>query len=248
MPSFSAESAAALGGPGWLASDRQAALERFTASELPTSAAEEWRYSRIEALDLDRFGPAIEPPGAAPITSAAAGSLDVPGLLDLTALLGAVGSGATVVETRDGFVTRVRGVGGEVTVDRLSAAGAGPEPLGELAGEPDALATLNRAFAPDPLLITVAPGSAASPVVIVHWCTGDDLALFPRILLRVGESAEAQVLEVVAGPAGCLVVPVTELDVAGAAHLSYLHVQALGPAAWQIGLQASRVAADGGLV
>jgi Fe-S cluster assembly protein SufD len=60
--------------------------------------------------------------------------------------------------------------------------------------------------------------------------------------------AEVRVVEVVVGQAAALVVPVTELDVGAGAHLSYLQVQLLGPAAWQIGLQGSRVAKDGVLV
>jgi Fe-S cluster assembly protein SufD len=43
-------------------------------------------------------------------------------------------------------------------------------------------------------------------------------------------------------------VPVTELDVEAAARLGYLNLQTLGPRAWQIGLQASRVGRDGDLV
>jgi Fe-S cluster assembly protein SufD len=37
--------------------DRVAAVERAAAAELPTTAEEIWRYSRIEELDLDRFTP-----------------------------------------------------------------------------------------------------------------------------------------------------------------------------------------------
>ena len=37
--------------------DRVAAAERAAAAELPTTAEEIWRYSRIEELDLDRFTP-----------------------------------------------------------------------------------------------------------------------------------------------------------------------------------------------
>ena len=52
----------------------------------------------------------------------------------------------------------------------------------------------------------------------------------------------------IAGPGAGLAVPVTELDVPGGARLSYLHVQDLGPDAWQIALQASRVSRDATLV
>jgi Fe-S cluster assembly protein SufD len=85
-------------------------------------------------------------------------------------------------------------------------------------------------------------------VLVVHWVTGDEAALFPRIRIEAGEDCEVSVLEVVAGPGRALVAPVTEIDVARAARVSYLQVQTLGDQAWQIGRQASRVASDATLV
>jgi Fe-S cluster assembly protein SufD len=83
---------------------------------------------------------------------------------------------------------------------------------------------------------------------VVHRCQTDGAGIFPRVLVEVGEGAEACVLEVVAGPADALVVPVTELDVAAGGRLGYLQVQLLGPAAWQIGLQSGQVDRDASLV
>jgi hypothetical protein len=44
-------------------------MERFLAAALPTDALEEWRYSRIDALDVDRYRPVEGPPsiGSSPI-------------------------------------------------------------------------------------------------------------------------------------------------------------------------------------
>lgn len=223
--------------------DRRAAAERFADRALPTSALEEWRYSRIDALDLDRYQPALTaglpPPGSG---------------AEVEDLLGAVGAGGTgrtgmtVIETRDGYLTSQPGTQPGVTVERISGPEALPVGLGEIAGEPDSFAALNRAFAPDPLRIRVARGAQAGPVVVVHRADQDRAAVFPRVLVEAGELAEVQVVELVVGRAAALVVPVTELDVGAGAHLSYLQVQLLGPAAWQIGLQGSRVAKDGVLV
>ena len=155
-----------------------------------------------------------------------------------------MGAGVTLVETCDGWVSAISGADPAVTAGRVSELGSLPPGWGDLAGEPDAFATANRAFGPDPVLISVRPGASAAPVVVVHWCSADGAALFPRTVVHAGEDSEVAVLEVVAGPGRCLVAPVTEIDVARAARVSYLQLQTLGSDAWQVALQASRVAAD----
>jgi Fe-S cluster assembly protein SufD len=223
---------------------RREAAERFLATALPTDALEEWRYSRIDALDLERFqpaGPPAEAMGPDRPDRAAANDL-------VQALVGLVGRPATIVETVDGYVAQAHGSDRAVTVERLSAPDARPVDLGAIAGEPDAFAVLNRAFAPGPVRIRVGRGPETSRIAVVHWVDGDDVAVFPRLLVELEEQAEALVLEVIAGPGAGLAVPVTELDVPGAARLAYLHVQDLGPDAWQIALQASRVSRDATVV
>jgi Fe-S cluster assembly protein SufD len=158
--------------------------------------------------------------------------------------LAALGTGVTSIETRDGHLVSVHAADRHVAVDRLSAPDAPRADLGVIAGEPDAFAVLNRAFSPAPLRIRVARGAAAKPIVVVHRVDADGAALFPRLLMELAEQGTATVIEIVAGSGDALVAPVTELDVAAAARLSYLHVQLLGPGAWQIALQASRVARD----
>jgi Fe-S cluster assembly protein SufD len=222
-----------LSGPRWLRAERRLAAERWLGARLPTDALEEWRYSRIDALDLDRFAPAAPPSPRAPVA-----------FPDVAGMVAALGAGLTSIETRDGYVVSVHAADRHVAVDRLSAPDAPRVELGAISGEPDAFTVLNRAFTPAPLRIRVARGAAASPVVVVHRVETDGAALFPRILVELEEQASATVVEIVAGPGAALVVPVTELDVAGGAHLSYLQVQLLDPAAWQIALQSGRVGRD----
>ncbi|MGH9054440.1 MAG: SufB/SufD family protein, partial [Acidimicrobiales bacterium] len=163
-------------------------------------------------------------------------------------LLGGLEAGATIIETHDGYVSRVHGSDPAVTVERLSAPDAAPAELGGVSGEPDALATLNLAFAPAPVRVRVSRGCRAKPVVVVHNVGAEAAALFPRTLVEMEPLAEASMLEVVAGGPAALVVPVTEVDVADGAHLGYLHVQLLGSGAWQLGHQASRVGRDSSFV
>ena len=123
-----------------------------------------------------------------------------------------------------------------VRVDVLSAEGTELPGFEDLVGDGDAFATLNLALSPDPLRIRIT-GRPADPIVLVHRTTGHDLSVFPRVRIELEEESDAIVVEVVEGPGSNLVVPVTEIDLAAGAQLSYLHSQLLGPDAWQIALQ-----------
>jgi len=57
MHAFTTDASRALGGPAWIADRRLAAAERLADLTWPTSAEEVWRYSRIDAFDLDRYAP-----------------------------------------------------------------------------------------------------------------------------------------------------------------------------------------------
>ncbi|HET9691104.1 MAG TPA: SufD family Fe-S cluster assembly protein [Acidimicrobiales bacterium] len=156
-------------------------------------------------------------------------------------------AGAVLVDVGAGGGVTVRGTHPAVTVTDLSAPDAPDTDLGAISGEPDVLVALNLALAPAPVVVDIArsAGGGVPTVVVVHRSGPDATATFPRLLVRVAADADAAVAEVVAGPdVDALVVPVTELDVADAGRLGFLHVQLLGRRAWQIGLQASRVGRD----
>jgi Fe-S cluster assembly protein SufD len=59
MSTVSIDDVTGLGGPGWLADRRGAAAEQARAAAMPSAEEEVWRYSPIDALDLDRFAPAV---------------------------------------------------------------------------------------------------------------------------------------------------------------------------------------------
>lgn len=225
---------AALPGAEEVRSRRLAALRRFDAADLPTDSAEEWRYSRVEDLELDRYRPA----GSAPESPVA-----VPAAV--AALIGE--ASAPVIVTVDGWITETPTLPPGVELSDLSTAEA--DVVGTLSGEPDPFVALNAALAPSPLRIRVAARTVVdTPIAIVHVHTGGGTATFPRTVVDIGSQAEVTVLEVMAAADGAtgavLTVPVTELEVAEAANLRYVHVQLLGTDAWQIGLQASRVGRD----
>lgn len=235
LTAFTADAVAALPAAVGLDGHRQDALRRFEAADLPTDSAEEWRYSRIEELDLGRYRPADRPASPAELPSA------------VVALLGkalAAETPATVIVTSDGWLSPLPALPAGVEIRDQAA-------FGEVSGEPDPFVTLNAALAPSPLRIRVAPGQVLNaPLVVVHVATSAGAASFSRTVVEVGSQAEATVLEIAVGAdsqaadAKLLTVPVTELDVADAANLHYVHVQLHGAGAWQVGLQASRVGRD----
>ena len=59
LHTFSAEASASLAGPGWLRERRAAGYEAFASSPLPSESEEVWRYSPIDRLALDDFGPEL---------------------------------------------------------------------------------------------------------------------------------------------------------------------------------------------
>ena len=235
MTPFSPDASAALGGPDWLRDRRAAALERFTATALPSAEEELWRYSRVAELDLERHRPAVEAPS---------------GAWDLPAPLRDVPRAALVV-VRNGHLVSVEGgapgleVGPLVELDRTG------EALGAVAGEPaDAFASLHDAFVADPVLVRVARGAVVpDPVVVVSLVDGGGTAAFPRLVVRAGENSELTVYGHAASApdVDALVIPMVELDAGQASRLRYVDAQLLGQSVWQLGHQASRVGRDADL-
>ena len=241
MRTFPADVSAALGGPAWLAARRAEALDRLSGLTPPREAAEVWRYSPIDRLDLDAYQPAATAGLAAPPDVA-------------VALAGEFGQGPRVV-VRNGVVCALEraGLPDGVLLGPASALPEAPETLGEIVGSGDYFATLNTAFAPDALVLSVpARTHLEVPIVIVHWCDaaapdGPGSTSFPRTLVALGEDAQAQVVEVLTGPVGperSMVVPVGEYSVADRARLSYVIVQDLGPGAWHIARLGATVGRD----
>jgi len=236
---FSAGAAQALPGPDWLRQSRQASWERFSASELPRESEEIWRYSRIEELELSRYGPC--PPGGEVAID------ELPG--ELQALVGAVGAEATVLVSHNGGEGRILNPQNTLRVAAFGDAplGVGTPPAPVLNGPAaDIWTALNSAFVQVPWRVTVAAGDTVErPLVVVHWFDRDGCAVFPRIEVEVGDNASLRVVEIIASPdVDVLSVPVAHLHLHPGARLGFGHVQLLGGRAWQLGNQVSRVGKD----
>lgn len=263
--------ARALSGPAWLVERRSAAAESFTAQPVPSPEAEEWRYSPIAQLDLDRYelAPSQQQRSAAS-NSVAAGVGGVGGVV----ADGFAGDEViAVIECLNGRPIATEGtealaVAG-VTVGSLLDRGDGAELLGSVAAEAaDYFTLLNDAFAPAPVVVDVADGVRLSGTVLIRnhtigppvagtsaaaagkatASTANPVACFPRLVVRVGRDAEVRILDLQRSVGRALVVPVVELDVGDASRLGYLNIQDLAGDSWQLASHTARVARDATLV
>ena len=232
MTEFSPDVARALSGPSWLVDRRVAAVESFAAASMPDPSAEEWRYSPIGDLDLERFTPASGP-GDAPMPR-----FDV--------------EPAAYVRTVNGRIVAVD------VDEELARAGVHVGPLvdhadgmsrlgGVAADAGDHFTGLNDAFAAEPILVDVPRGVEIDrPIVVTHHAAGHCSASFPRLVVHVGDNSQVEVLDHHTSDedAVILVCPVVELDVSSAGRLGYLNLQELGSSTWQIGSQLARAGRD----
>ena len=244
LHTFTVDAAAALGGPQWLARRRLGAAEALQTQSVPTAESDVWRYSPIEDLDLDSYAPV---PGG---TDGRPGAAE-----EARALAGALGGAGGWVAVEGGRLVHVerRGLPGSVTLGGASGDGP-PRSLGQVVASSEIFVSMNDAFAPDVIVIDVpARTRVAAPILVVHRCEpgeGDgaagDGAVFPRLVVQVGDGAAVAVIEVLIGASRGrgLVVPVTELSVGDGAQLAYLGVQRLGAQIWHIGRIGATVGRD----
>ena len=243
MQSFTADAARALGGPDWLVDRRVAAAERAAALPLPSTDEEVWRYSRIAELDLDALTPATgAEPGAPGAPAGVQGVLDL--VPDRSATVVLHDGRPVLVELDAGLADR------GVVVAPASATSGAEDLVGAVTGEhEDLFGALNDAFCPDPVVVHVPRGVVLpGPVVVVEWLDRPDVATFTRLVVRLDEGAQADVVEWQGGgEVHSLAVPVLELDVDQGARLRHVQVQTRGRPTWQLARQVARVARDGSL-
>ncbi|HEX4218069.1 MAG TPA: Fe-S cluster assembly protein SufD [Acidimicrobiales bacterium] len=253
-------------GPSWLERRRTDAAERFATRPQPTEKDEVWRYSRIDELDLDRYHP---------VTGSGQGDMREPRTMErVRSLVERIGPRSALIVSLNGGLVGLEtssAVDGASSLGLLADHPEGEHLLGAVASDPGDFVLLNEAFAVDPVVIDVRPHAIVEdPIVIVHVVDGSSDAgggtVFPRTVVRAGDSAQSGVVEMIvdlaggvlgggataarAGSAGStpmLVVPVTEIHVGDGATLSYVSLQALGAATWQLGYQVSRIGSDASL-
>lgn len=200
---------------------RTAASKRLAGASLPSWELEEWRYSPIADLDLERYEPASATSELAPTTLAEIkASYPTPNLAVF----------------RNGVLVHNEGVIKQETDSKSN-----------VEGNDDLFADLNSVYASTTSVITVAPGAmVADDIVIVHLIDAEDIAVFPRLLIEAGDNSAVKVLEVYRSEdVNALVVPQIEVSCGQAANVGYVLAQHLGPRVWQIGSQISEVGQQG---
>ena len=113
----------------------------------------------------------------------------------------------------------------------------GPVASGVEATAPDLFAELNTAFGA-PVVVTIPAGAdVREPIVVTHHVADEGVAVFPRLVLDVGDDADVTVVERFTCDGRALVVPVLHMHAGRAARVRYLGVNELSERAWQIGHQ-----------
>ena len=202
---------------------RVQASQRLSGASLPSWELEEWRYSPIQELELERYTQASE---AAEL-----------GGDELVALREKYNTPNLVV-TRNGVVVHAEGLAAITDAD-----GDAPR----LAANGDLFGDMNEVYATAIVSVQVRAGKMIDEdVVIVHLIDQDGAAVFTRLEIVADESAAVKVLEVFESTdIDALVVPQIEISCAGSANVGYVSQQHLGPRVWQVGSQISEVGQQG---
>ncbi len=203
---------------------------------LPTSAAEVWRYSRVDALDFSGLHLAVAVDAA---TALAQFTMPVP--------LGEIAASVVVV---NGQVISI-----EVAPDaaalglRVLSGRDLPEISPVVVDGGDAMVDLSVAITSDAVLIEVPPRVEIAGVVqVCNVITEDDVLVGTRIIVRAGtQSAVAVVERVFGSDVRSVLLPVIEVDVDDAASVRFLSVQELGPKSTQIAHQQMSTGRDASL-
>ncbi len=241
---FSVDAARGLAGPDWLTARRSSAAEELAAATLPTTTAEEWRYSAIADFNpaAYRLATDTETGEAMPPSAEASALYDCD-----------TAETAAVIDIADGRVTTIQGAdelaAKGVHVGALVDASDGAELLGSVASSSaDYFTVFNDAFMDSPILVDVPAGVAIDGIIVIrNHLSIAKTAVFPRLVVRVAENSIAKVLDVQHCASEALTVPVVELDVAAGGRLGYVNLQTHDQKAWQIAAHTARVARDASL-
>jgi len=172
-------------GPEWLRLAREEALQRFLGRGFPTTRDEEWRFTNVAPIAETSFGRAAS---AAPDRRAIEPFL-FSGMGAQVVLVN--GRVSTALSSLDALPKGVR-------IEQLADVAPDVRLLLTMDGQPDAFGDLNRAFLEDAVAISVAPGVVVdAPVHVAAIAVADDRAqmIFPRVIVRVGEGAQATLVE-----------------------------------------------------
>ena len=209
----------------WLRELRASAWQHFESQGLPGRRDEDWKYTRLAALER------AQPQAAAAPQAAPDGLPDGCRLVFVGGRLVASWSqlptedGVQVLRLADALAT-----GGDALRSQLR--------VDDAAGPARVFATLNQALFEDGVWLRLAPGARLTqPLHIVHLGGADNASAHLRLLLELGEQAEALVVEHYLGTTDTAyhVNVLAQARLAVGARLRHVKVLREGPAAVHIG-------------
>jgi Fe-S cluster assembly protein SufD len=221
---FAPERLDSLPGPDWLRARRAELAGRAGEFELPSTDAEEWRYSRIDQLPLGELS-----------TVGAAVAERVPA--EVSEVIARLGDHSGHLVTVDGVVVAAMGCTEAEAAGVVFGAATDPEQVVIPEGHPDVFASWNPALAAAPLVLEVPAGAElAAPFLVVHHITAEASATFPHLRVRLGADSGAALIEVyLSDDVRALCVPLTDVTLGPAARFRHAVVQDLGHRVWQVG-------------
>jgi Fe-S cluster assembly protein SufD len=230
-PLFTPDALDALPGPAWLHDRRTALAEEAGAFTLPSTEAEEWRYSRIDRIALDDMSLAVAP--VAPAADPATVSLPA----EIRQVLSRLGDHSGHIVTVDGVVVAAMGCAEAEAAGVVFGPATDPEQVAIPEGHPDVFATWNPVLTAAPLVLEVPAGAElAAPFLVVHHITAEATATFPHLRVLLGPDSGVALTEVyLSGDVRALSVPLTDVTVGAAARMRHTVVQDLGHRVWQVG-------------
>ncbi|MFI4953997.1 MAG: Fe-S cluster assembly protein SufD [Burkholderiales bacterium] len=216
----------------WLARARHTALERFAQTGFPSPRDEDWKYTRVGAIEKRPFS--ALPSSTGTVTAAE---------VDAAAFGGLCGHLLVFVDGRHAPALSVIGRLPEgATLQSLAdALDRAPDTLQPLLSEDrhqTIFAALNTAFMAGGIYLHLARGTAVEqPIHLLFIATADGGATYPRNLIVAEAGAKATVIEHYTGAGGIayLTNAVTQLFAADGAMIEHYKLQQEGPQAYHIG-------------
>ncbi len=213
--------------PDAIARLRREGLDRFASLGWPTRQQEAWRLADLGALaqiDLQRPADALVDAGVLPTLDLPAHRLTfvngrfAPGLSRLRELPGQ----ALIASLGQALLTHPERI--EPHLERLPGLSQHP------------FAALNTAFWEDGAFVYLPRTTVAeTPLHLIFHATGDDIAVYPRLLLVLEDGAQATVVVEYRGKGRYLNAPVAELQLGAGAVLHYHQVQEEASQAFHLG-------------
>lgn len=206
--------------PAWWTAAKQAAWNEFSALPLPNRGNENWRFSNLKGLDLERFQVPEDPANLVPHLPNFPHASEI--IFSNRQLVGRTGLPTNLSEQGVIFAPLDEALRdhGDLIRDYFQHA---PANLGG-----DKFTALNVAFTASGSFLHVPKGVKVElPFVVQHTVTGDKQSVFPHTIVVLEEGAEATLVEffVSGDSASHLVSGVNDLHAGANAKLTYVGAQ-----------------------